>query len=82
MYLLYMALCLIAFVIFYFYIPETKQVPMEELGALFGDEVVAHLTADGRGIVEDLDDSKKDIASHLDPKEADHAISATHEEKL
>ena len=26
---------------------------MEEIGALFGDEVVVHLTADGHGIVED-----------------------------
>lgn len=25
---------------------------MEELGALFGDEVVVHLTQDGHGIVE------------------------------
>jgi hypothetical protein len=26
---------------------------MEEIGALFGDEVIVHLTADGHGIVED-----------------------------
>ena len=25
---------------------------MEEIGALFGDEVIVHLTADGRGILE------------------------------
>jgi len=26
---------------------------MEEIGALFGDEVVVHLTSDGHGILED-----------------------------
>lgn len=53
MYLIYMSLCLISVVIVYFYVPETKQLPVEEIGALFGDEVVVHLTADGHGIVED-----------------------------
>lgn len=53
MYYLYMALCLVSFVVIYFYIPETKQISMEEIAALFGDEVVVHLTADGHGIVED-----------------------------
>lgn len=81
MYLLYMGLCLIAFVIFCFYVPETKQVPMEELGALFGYEVVVHLTADGRGIVEELDQGIQGSASQVDAKEADHAISVTHNEK-
>lgn len=52
MYLIYMALCLVITIIVYFFIPETKQLPMEELGALFGDEVVVHLTQDGHGIVE------------------------------
>lgn len=82
MYLLYMALCLIAFVIFYFYLPETKQVPMEELGALFGDEVVVHLTADGRGIVEELDKANQEGASQVNAKEADQTISVTHDEKV
>lgn len=27
--------------------------PVEEIGALFGDRVVLHLTADGYGVVED-----------------------------
>lgn len=81
MYLLYMGLCLIAFAIFYFYVPETKQVPMEELGALFGDEVVVHLTADGRGIVEELDKAIQGSTSPVDAKEADNTISVTHNEK-
>lgn len=31
----------------------TAGLPVEELGALFGDEVIVHLTADGQGIKED-----------------------------
>ncbi|KIX02609.1 uncharacterized protein Z518_08551 [Rhinocladiella mackenziei CBS 650.93] len=53
MYFLYMGLCIISTIIVYFYVPETKQIPVEEIGALFGDEVVVHLTADGHGIVEE-----------------------------
>lgn len=53
MYFLYMGLCIISTIVVYFYIPETKQIPIEEIGALFGDEVVVHLTADGHGIVEE-----------------------------
>ena len=52
MYLLWMGLCLISTVLVYFYIPETKRLPVEEIGALFGDDVIIHLTADGHGIVE------------------------------
>ncbi|KAH8697513.1 general substrate transporter [Talaromyces proteolyticus] len=54
---LYMGLCLISTVVIYFFVVETKGLPVEEIGALFGDKVVAHLTADGQGIVED--DSSK-----------------------
>lgn len=53
MYLLYMGLCLVCGAIIYFFIKETKGLPLEELAALFGDEVVVHMTADGTGIVED-----------------------------
>lgn len=53
MYFIYMGLCLISVVIVYLYVPETKQIPVEEIGALFGDEVVVHLTATGHGIVEE-----------------------------
>lgn len=60
MYFLYMALCIISTVVVYFFIPETKQIPIEEIGALFGDEVVVHLTADGHGIVEEGKEIKTD----------------------
>ncbi len=52
MYLLYMALCICCTIIVYFFVPETKQIPLEEIGALFGDEIAVHLTDDGHGIVE------------------------------
>lgn len=58
MYFLYMGLCIISTIVTYFYIPETKQIPIEEIGALFGDEVVVHLTADGHGIVEEGNEIK------------------------
>jgi Sugar (and other) transporter len=34
LYLLYMALCLISTVIVYFFVPETKGLPVEEIGDL------------------------------------------------
>jgi hypothetical protein len=48
----YCGLCIISAIIVYFWIPEIKGLPIEEIGALFGDEVVVHLTADGHGVVE------------------------------
>lgn len=48
-----MSLTVISTIVVYFYIPETKQMSVEEIGALFGDQVVAHLTSDGLGVVED-----------------------------
>ena len=53
MFLIYAGLCVISFIVTYFYIPETKGLPIEEIGALFGDTVAVHLTSDGEGIVED-----------------------------
>ncbi|KAJ9604753.1 hypothetical protein H2200_010867 [Cladophialophora chaetospira] len=53
MFLIYFALMIISEIVVYFYICETKGLPVEEIGALFGDEVVAHLTSDGQGIIED-----------------------------
>ena len=41
----------------FFYVPETRAKPVEEMGALFGeeDEVMLHMTSDGKGIVEKPD---------------------------
>lgn len=52
MYLVYMGLSIICGIIAYFYVPETKGLPIEEMGALFGDGVALHITSDGRSIVE------------------------------
>ena len=52
MYLIFMGLSIIAAVVIYFWIPETKGLPVEEIGDLFGDVVVVHLTEDGQNIVE------------------------------
>lgn len=55
MYLIYMGLCLVAWVAVYFLIPETRGRPVEEMGELFGDEVVMQLTSDGHVLVEKPD---------------------------
>ena len=52
MYLIFMGFCIICEVVVYFFIPETRGRPVEEMGALFGEEVVLHMTSDGRGLVE------------------------------
>lgn len=53
-----MGLCIVAFIIVYFFVDETKGVPMEELAALFGDTVVVHLTEDRLAISEEVDPHK------------------------
>ncbi|OQV04558.1 hypothetical protein CLAIMM_09418 [Cladophialophora immunda] len=52
MYLIFMALCIVCEVVVYLFVPETRGRPVEEMGALFGEEVVLHMTLDGRGLVE------------------------------
>ena len=42
--------------------PETSNLSLEEIGELFGDEVVVHLTKDGHGIVE----SEKPEVQHFE----------------
>jgi hypothetical protein len=64
MYLIWMGLSLICEVLVFFYVPETRGKPVEEMGALFGDEVVLHITADGRDLVE------KDVGVELTHVEA------------
>jgi hypothetical protein len=52
MYLIFMGLCVICEILVYFFIIETRGRPVEEMGALFGDEVVLHMTSNGYGLVE------------------------------
>lgn len=54
--MIFMGLSIVTGVIAYFYVPETRGLPIEEMGALFGEEVAVHMTSDGRGIVEKPDD--------------------------
>lgn len=56
MFLIFAGLCVVSAIIIYFWIPETKGLPVEEIGDLFGDPVVVHLTQDGHGIVEEKAD--------------------------
>lgn len=51
LYLLYMSLCIVSGIVVFFFIDETRGVPMEELAALFGDQVMVRLTEDGQGLV-------------------------------
>lgn len=52
MYLVYVGLNVVSIVLVYFVIPETKNLSLEEIGELFGDEVVVHLSEDGHRVVE------------------------------
>ncbi|CAK7206968.1 hypothetical protein SEUCBS139899_009775 [Sporothrix eucalyptigena] len=52
MYLVYVGLNVISIGLIYWFVPETKNLSLEEIGELFGDEVVVHLSADGHHVVE------------------------------
>jgi hypothetical protein len=52
MYMVWFSCNVVSTVIIYFFLPETARLPLEEVGALFGDEVVVHMTADGQGLAE------------------------------
>lgn len=45
--------------IIYFWLPETKGKSMEEMGDLFGDKVVVHMSKDGNHLV----DLKKELTN-------------------
>ncbi|KIX92910.1 uncharacterized protein Z520_11386 [Fonsecaea multimorphosa CBS 102226] len=53
MFLIYAGLCVVSLIGVYFFLPETKGIPVEEIGALFGDTVAVYLTEDGTNIIED-----------------------------
>lgn len=70
-------------VIVYFFIPETAGLPMEEIGELFGDKVVVHLTSDGHGILETdkLGTAMNDILLNAAPvADEENVKMATHVE--
>lgn len=51
--------------------PETTGLSLEEMGALFGDTVVTHMTADGHGLVEV--DAMAEFKNEGRAMEIDHA---------
>ena len=53
---LYMGLTIISTVIIYFFVPETKRLPVEEIAELFGDKVVVYMSADGLKTVAEKED--------------------------
>jgi hypothetical protein len=68
MFLIYCGLSALATAMVYFYIPETKGLPVEELGALFGDEVALHMTSDQMDIVEQSVEDKQGAGQVEDVK--------------
>jgi hypothetical protein len=60
---LYMGLCIVSTIIIYFFVPETKQLPVEEIAALFGDEVVVYLSPDGHKLNEENEIVKEVVAA-------------------
>jgi hypothetical protein len=42
-FLVFISICAVGFVILWFLLPETKGIPLEEMGKLFGDEVETNL---------------------------------------
>lgn len=69
MYFVWIACNIVPTVIVYFFVPETKHKTLEEMGELFGDEVVTHLTADGQDVVETVGDKRSSTAIHAEGKE-------------
>lgn len=51
-YLVFIGCNVVSVIIIYLYVPETGGLSLEEMGDLFGDEVIVHMTKDGHHIVE------------------------------
>jgi hypothetical protein len=51
-YIVFICCDVVSFALLYKYLPETTGLSLEEMGELFGDKVVTHLTADGTGLLE------------------------------
>ncbi|OAL22035.1 hypothetical protein AYO20_11271 [Fonsecaea nubica] len=51
-YLVFISCDVVCFAMLYKWLPETGNLTLEEIGKLFGDEVVTHFAQDGNGLVE------------------------------
>ncbi|KAK4694364.1 hypothetical protein P7C71_g3210, partial [Lecanoromycetidae sp. Uapishka_2] len=51
-YLVFVGCNIVSCTLLWKYMPETNGLTLEEMGALFGDTVVTHMTSDGHGLVE------------------------------
>ena len=51
-YIVFICCDVVSLALLYKYLPETTGLSLEEMGELFGDTVVTHLTADGTGLLE------------------------------
>lgn len=68
-YLVFVCITMTCFAVLWFTLPETTGKSLEEIGALFGDEVVLHFSSDGRGLVEINAD---EAFEHKGDSKADH----------
>jgi hypothetical protein len=51
-YMVFLGCNIVSTTVIYFFLPESAGKSMEEMGDLFGDEVIVHLTGDGTGLIE------------------------------
>lgn len=65
-YMVFLACNCVSTVIVYLFLPETTGKSMEEMGDLFGDEVMVHMTADGQGIIEMNKLEGLGVGEHID----------------
>jgi len=71
MYMVWLACDIVSTVVVYLYVPETANKTLEEMGDLFGDEVIVHITGDGEHFEE------TNVSVELDKMNA--AATAYHE---
>ncbi|KAF7563849.1 hypothetical protein G7046_g248 [Stylonectria norvegica] len=53
MYMVWVGCNVVSTIIIYFFLPESANKTMEEMGDLFGDQVMTHMANDGQAVVED-----------------------------
>jgi len=73
MYMVWFSCNIVSTIIIYFYIPETTGIALEEVGELFGDKVLVHMTADQLGIVDENEgDGVLEKEKHLAGENKEH----------